>query len=367
MPNEKTLEFSKTTAKNLNALTRRLPRWLGNNAPHANIVISTRVRLARNLAGYKFPRTAESGELYEVIREVYRAIGTSQQLAGSIFLDMLRLAKLERKFLVERRLISPPFAEAENPAMLVVGENEYLSVMVNEEDHLRVQSIQSGLQVEEAWQQIVQLDDELGESLDYAFTDQFGYLTACPTNTGTGMRVSLFVHLPALAILEEIEKVLKKLAPTEITVRGFYGEGTEVVGNIFQISNQLTLGRTDDSIVARMEEVGQKLISLEEDARARLLEAQAVAMHDKIFRAVGVMKYARTLSSLELLNLLSYLRLGFDWGILRASDHSFLNELMVTLQPAHIQKRYRELDDDLQRDARRASIVRERISLLFPN
>lgn len=367
MPNEKALEFSKTTAKNLNALTKRLPRWLGNNAPHANIVISTRVRLARNLAGYKFPRTAESGELYEVIREVYRAIASSQQLAGSIFLDMLRLAKLERKFLVERRLISPPFAEAENPAMLVIGANEYLSVMVNEEDHLRVQSIQSGLQVEEAWQQIVQLDDELGESLDYAFTDQFGYLTACPTNTGTGMRVSLFVHLPALALLEEIEKVIKKMAPAEITVRGFYGEGTEVVGNVFQISNQLTLGRTDDNIVKRMDEVGQKLVSLEDDARARLMEAQPVAIHDKVYRAVGIMKYARTLSSLELLNLLSYMRLGFDMGFFKAGDDSLLNELMVTLQPAHLQKTYRGMNDDLQRDVQRAHVVREKISPLFPD
>jgi len=365
MPSDRPLEFSKTTAKNLNALTKRLPHWLGNNAPHANIIISTRVRLARNLAGYKFPRTAESGELYEVIREVYSAIAPSRQLGDSIFLDMLRLAKLERKFLVERRLISPPFAAAENPAMLVVGENEYLSVMVNEEDHLRVQSIQPGLNVEEAWQQIAQLDDELGESLDYAFTDQFGYLTACPTNTGTGMRVSLFVHLPALAILEEIEKVMKKLTPAEITVRGFYGEGTEVVGNIFQISNQLTLGRTDDNIVKRMEEVGQKLVSLEDDARERLLEAQPVDLHDKVYRAAGILKYARTLSSLELLNLLSYLRLGSDLGIFKNIDRSFLNELMVTLQPAHIQKAYREMDDDRQRDVQRAHVVREKIAELF--
>ncbi len=365
MPTDKTLEFSKTTAKNLNALTKRLPRWLNNDGPHANIVISTRVRLARNLAGHTFPRAAGGEELYEVIREVYNAIAPSQQLGVALFLDMLRLAKLERKFLVERRLISPPFAETENPAMLVVGANEYLSVMVNEEDHMRVQSIQSGLNVEAAWQQIVQLDDELGESLNYAFTDQFGYLTACPTNTGTGMRVSLFVHLPALAILEEIEKVMKKLAPAEITVRGFYGEGTEVVGNIFQISNQLTLGRTDDSIVKRMEEVGQKLVSLEDDARDRLLDAQAVTVHDKVYRAIGIMKYARSLSSLELLNLLSYLRLGFDLGIIKAADHSFLNELMVTLQPAHIQKAYREMDDDLARDVHRAHVVREKVSALF--
>jgi len=365
MPNEKPLEFSKSTAKNLNSLTKRLPRWLDDNAPLANIVISTRVRLARNLAGYAFPNAAVGEELNDVIREVYRAMTPSDQLGAPIFLDMLRLGKLERKFLVERRLISPPYAESENPAMLVVGEDEYLSVMVNEEDHLRVQSIQPGLNVEEAWRLISQLDDELGEHLHYAFTDQFGYLTACPTNTGTGMRVSLFVHLPALAILEEIEKVIKKLASWEITVRGFYGEGTEVVGNIFQISNQLTLGRTEETIIKRMEEVGQKLVSLEDDARERLEEAQVVQVHDKVYRAIGIMKYARTLSSLELLNLLSYLRLGFDLALFKNKDRRFLNELMVTLQPAHIQKAHSEMDDDLSRDVQRARAVREKISALF--
>jgi protein arginine kinase len=365
MPNGKVLEFSKTTAKNLNSLVKRQPRWLESDAPYANIVISTRVRLARNLAGYAFPNAAEKDELYEVIREVYEAITPSQQFRAPMFLDMLRLDKLDRKFLVERRLISPPYAEADNAAMLVVGEDEYLSVMVNEEDHLRIQSIQPGLNVETAWRLIAQLDDELGEHLDYAFTDQFGYLTACPTNTGTGMRVSLFVHLPALAILEELEKVFKKLAPSEITVRGFYGEGTEVVGNIFQISNQLTLGRTDDGIVKRMEEVGQRLVSLEDEARERLLEEQVVQIHDKVYRAIGILKYARVLTSLELLNLLSYLRFGFDLSIFKNTDRSFLNELMVTLQPAHMQKLYRGMDDNLPRDIQRAHVVREKISSLF--
>jgi protein arginine kinase len=367
MPNDRTLEFSKTTAKNLNSLVKRLPRWLDSHAPHANIVISTRVRLARNLAGHAFPNAAEIEELYDVMREVYSAVASSEQLGAAMFLDMLRLGKLERKFLVERRLISPPYAESDNPAMLIVGAEEYISVMVNEEDHLRIQSIQPGLNVAEASRLITQLDDELGEHLNYAFTDQFGYLTACPTNTGTGMRLSLFVHLPALAMLDELEKVFKKLAPSEITVRGFYGEGTEVVGNIFQISNQLTLGRTDDSIVKRMQEVGHKLVALEDDARARLLDAQVVHIHDKVYRAVGIMKYARTLSSLELLNLLSYLRLGFDvgMGIFKNVDRSFLNELMVTLQPAHMQKTYRDMDDDLARDVHRAHVVREKISSLF--
>src|SRR5574341_472374 len=274
------LESSKATSQNLNSLVKRLPHWLEGNAPHADIVISTRVRLARNLAEHSFPNAANREEFEEVMQEVYRVIAPSQLLGQPMFLDMQKLSKLDRKFLVERRLISPPYAESSKPAMLVIGQAEYLSVMVNEEDHLRIQSIQPGLNVEEAWRLIAQLDDELGEELDFAFTDQFGYLTACPTNTGTGMRVSLFVHLPGLVLLEEIEPVIKKLAPTEITVRGFYGEGTEIVGNIFQISNQLTLGRTEDSIVKRLEEVAHKLLALEEGARERLLEEQKIRAED---------------------------------------------------------------------------------------
>lgn len=359
------LESSKTTVQNLNLLAKRLPGWLEGNAPHSDIVISTRVRLARNLCAYPFPNAADNEELEEVVHEVFRVLTPSQLLGDAMFLDMRKLNKPDRKFLVERRLISPPYAETSRPALLVVGEDEYLSVMVNEEDHLRVQSIQPGLNVEEARRLISQLDDELGEQIDYAFTNQFGYLTACPTNTGTGMRVSLFVHLPALAMLEEIETVLGKLAPSEITVRGFYGEGTEVVGNIFQISNQLTLGRTDESIIKRMEEVAEKLTSLEADGRERLLDGHRLRVEDKVFRTLGILQNARMISSLEFLNLLSHLRLGIDVGILKHVDRGLLNALMVTLQPAHLQKMHREAQNDERRDLRRAQLVREKISALF--
>jgi protein arginine kinase len=359
------LASSKTTAQNLNQLAKRLPGWLEGDAPHSDIVISTRVRLARNLADYPFPNAAEQNALEEVVQEIYRTLAPSQLFGQAVFLDMQKLGKLDRKFLVERRLISPPYAESRHPGMLAVGEDEYLSVMVNEEDHLRIQSIQPGLNVEEAWRSISQLDDEMGEQLDFAFTDHFGYLTACPTNTGTRKRVSLFVHLPALAMLEEIESVLGKLAPSEITVRGFYGEGTEVVGNIFQISNQLTLGRTDESIVKRMEEVAEKLLSLEADGRERLLNDHRLRVEDKVFRTIGILQNARMITSLEFLNLLSHLRLGIDAGIIKNTDRSVLNALMVILQPAHLQKTQREAQDDERRDIRRAQLVREKISPLF--
>jgi protein arginine kinase len=179
------------------------------------------------------------------------------------------------------------------------------------------------------------------------------------------MRISLFVHLPGLTLMDEIEPVIRKLAPSEITVRGFYGEGTEIVGNIFQLSNQLTLGRTDDSIVKRMEEVALRLLSLETDARERLYADQKLRVEDKVFRTIGILQHARMISSVEFLNLLSNLRLGINLGIIRSVDGSLLNQLMVFLQPAHIQKTHREAREDEWRDIRRAQLIREKISSLF--
>jgi protein arginine kinase len=364
-PAVKWLESSRATAQSVNSLVKRLPRWLEAGAPHSDIVISTRARLARNLADHSFPNAADQTELSEVVQEVYRVTCSCELLGEQLILDMQKLGKLDRKFLVERRLISPIYAESSRPGMLVISEGEYLSVMVNEEDHLRIQSVQPGLNISEAWRLISQLDDELGEQIEYAFTDQFGYLTACPTNTGTGMRVSIFVHLPGLALLEEIEPVISKLAPSEITVRGFYGEGTEVVGNIFQLSNQLTLGRTDESIIRRMEEVAEKLVSLETDARERLLTDHKLRVEDKVFRTLGILQHARMISSIEFLALLSNLRMGLDLGILPNIDRRLLNELMVIMQPAHIQKMHRDAQENERRDVRRAELVREKISSLF--
>jgi protein arginine kinase len=360
------LALSNATTQNLNGLAKRLPRWLKSNGlPHSNIIISTRVRLARNLAEYAFTNKANTAELDKVVQEAYLVTASNRLLGRSLFLDMQKLRKVERKFLVERRLISPLYAESKKPGMLVVSEDECLSIMVNEEDHLRIQSIQPGLNIEEAWRTISQLDDELGEQLDYAFTDQFGYLTACPTNTGTGMRVSLSVHLPALALMDEIESLIRQLAPLEITVRGFYGEGTEIVGNIFQISNQFTLGRTEDNIIKRMNEVAQQIISLEAEARERLVSEQRIRIEDKIFRAIGIIQYARIISSLEMINILSILRLGVDLKIIGGVDRSLLNELLVTLQPAHLQKMYQDAYEGERRDLRRAQIVREKIAPLL--
>ncbi|MDQ7052418.1 MAG: hypothetical protein Q9P14_05830 [candidate division KSB1 bacterium] len=205
------------------------------------------------------------------------------------------------------------------------------------------------------------MDDELSEYLSYAFSEQFGYLTACPTNTGTGMRASILIHLPALSILDEVERIIRELAPSEIAVRGFYGEGTEVIGNIFQISNQLTLGRTETAIIDRLEIVANKFIEMEQEARERLLNQQRVDLEDRIFRALGILSHARIMSSLELMNHLSMVRLGVDLGFIDGLTPVLLNELMIFTQPAHMQKLDQSLEDSHQRDVARAEMIRKKI------
>ena len=246
--------------------------------------------------------------------------------------------------------------------MAVVGVDELLSIMVNEEDHLRIQSIQPGFGVRESWRLISQLDDELAESLDYAFSEQYGYLTSCPTNTGSGLRVSIFVHLPALVMLGKAEEMMRELAPGEIAVRGFYGEGTEVIGNIFQISNLLTLGRPEMEMLSRQEAIGRDLLDHERQAREQLYRAQRVFLEDQVFRAVGTLKNARVLSSVEFLSLLSTLRLGLDLEIIGGLDRQQVNQLMMITQPAHLQKQHRELIDVESRDVMRAELVRRQVT-----
>jgi protein arginine kinase len=346
----------------LSHLLAHIPRWLGGQGKDADIVISSRIRLARNLAASPFPATASQPCLAAVVKQVYAAAQRAHVLSRAAFLDMEELEDLDRKFLVERRLISPLFADGHHPAMVVVNDDELLSIMVNEEDHLRIQSIQPGFGIRESWRLISQLDDELGESLDFAFSDRYGYLTSCPTNTGSGLRVSMFVHLPALAMLGEAEEVMRELAPGEIAIRGFYGEGTEVIGNIFQISNQLTLGRPEMEMLSRMESIGREVLDSERQSRDQLFSKQKVFLEDQVYRAVGILQNARVLSSVEFLTLLSTLRLGLDLEIVNGLDRQQVNQLMMTTQPAHLQKQHRELRDVESRDVMRAVLVRRLVA-----
>lgn len=333
--------------------------WLTREDPYSDVIISSRIRLARNLEGIPFPNRANPGMLQEVIQKVKSACGKTKLMARARFIEIAKLSETECRYLVERRLASPQFVASKKPAVLAVAPDESISIMVNEEDHLRIQALEAGLGIQEAWRIISTVDDQLGEVLSYAFSSQFGYLTACPTNIGTGLRVSIFIHLPALALTDQIKKVLNGLPTSEIAVRGFYGEGSEPVGNIFQISNQMTLGLTEKRVIMRMIDVSEKIVEMERSAREKLASNNRIKLEDSVYRALAILKNARIVSSLEAMNLISSLRLGVETGILEQTNRLALNQLMMLVQPAHLQKVFKKELQEQERDVFRARFIRE--------
>ncbi|MFQ5864216.1 MAG: protein arginine kinase [bacterium] len=337
--------------------------WLTHEDKYSDIIISSRIRLARNIEGYNFPDRARKDNLAQILKNVKDACLACTSLQKATYIEIDRLSEWEKKFFVERRLASPQFIEKPRPSLLVIGHLESLSIMVNEEDHLRIQSMEAGLGMKDAWEIIRRVDDELGEKLRYSFSNQFGYLTACPTNTGTGMRVSIFVHLPALSLKDKINAVIKQLPTSEIAVRGFYGEGTDPVGSIFQISNQLTLGRTEEGMIERLEIIAKKLVDLERIAREDLLKEDKIRLEDMIYRALGTLKNARIMSSLEAMNLLSTVRFGRELGLLDNISRIAINQLLVLVQPAHLQKIYSKKLNPRERDITRAEFIRQHLQV----
>lgn len=341
----------------------RFGTWLMTEDEYSDIVISCRIRLARNLKGHAFPNRATSESLIEVREKVKKACAASLSLDDSTTYDMQSLSEVDKKYLVERRLASPQLIDNDRPALLVTDRHECLSIMVNEEDHLRLQCLEAGLGIDEAWRIISTLDDELEDSLEYSYSNKFGYLTACPTNIGTGLRISVFVHVPALALMGRITQVINDLPTSEIAVRGFYGEGTESVGDIFQISNQLTLGRTEKNGIARMTKIAQEISDIERKAREDLFVNDPLRLEDCVFRAAGILTNARILTSLESMKLLSAIRLGVELGLIKGLNRVDLNRLMILIQPAHLQKIYgKKLSSD-ERDVARADFIKQNLQI----
>lgn len=347
----------------VNELIGTSPAWLLPRGNQSDIVISSRIRLARNLSGQLFPHRAKRVQLENILKQVLDAALSSQTLSKAYFCQVNHLSKVDRTVLVERHLVSPQFAEQSRPSGLLVTRDEQVGVMVNEEDHLRMQTLRPGLALDEVWSEISRLDDELGSVIEYAFSEEFGFLTSCPTNTGTGMRASVLIHPPALAMEDQVARTIKRLAPSEMTVRGFYGEGSEALGHFYQISNQLTLGRTEAGILKRLHEVVAKFVELEREQRQDLLAHERLKLEDKVFRALGVLERARILSSLEFMDMLSWVRFGVEMGLIDHIDPARLNELLVVAQPAHIQKLQRATLSAEERDIVRAKIVREKLNL----
>lgn len=329
----------------------------------SDIVISSRVRLARNVAGYPFLIKCTAHQRTALEAKVRATILASKVVPGLLYVDLENAPDLDRQLLVERHLISKQHKDAEGARGVAVGENETVSIMINEEDHLRLQVLRSGLQLEEAWQQINAIDDQLEAGLDFAFHPRFGYLTACPTNVGTGIRVSVMLHLPALKMTGEIEKVYRAARDLHLAVRGLYGEGTEATGDFYQISNQTTLGKSEDEIISEFRRVViPKIVEYEQHARKTMLSERLVVLDDQVFRALGILRSARLLKSEETLFLLSHLRMGVNLGRVKDVDINKVNELFLLTRPAHLQKILgKRMDGDVRRAAR-ADFIRARLN-----
>jgi protein arginine kinase len=346
---------------NLNDLLMTQGEWLRSTGPNSDIVMSSRIRLARNLAKYSFSHWASKKEQQEVLEIIKEAVVSLKKIKTSLSLDVGKLDAIDRQFLVERHLMSREHAAAAENKGLCISDKEVVSTMINEEDHLRIQVMKSGFDLREAWHIINNIDDELGSSLEYAYSLEFGYLTACPTNTGTGMRSSVMLHLPSLVMTKQINKVLQAITKLSLTARGFYGEGTEASGNFFQISNQVSLGHTEEDIIDNLERIIKQIIDHEQSARESLVSQNRPVLEDRIWRAYGTLKNAHIVTSNETIDLLSLVRLGVDLGLIKEVDRALINELFIITQPAHLQKLEKKRLEPHQRDIKRAEIVRQRL------
>lgn len=345
-------------------INRQAGEWLKGTGPHSEVVISTRIRLARNLAGFPFVNACNERQRHDV-QDACRAQIMSDRLAmQTTWVDVAQADTLEREVLVERHLISRQLASssADVHGGVAIGVDETFAVMVNEEDHLRMQVLRSGMQLTEAFAQINRIDDIIEDKLDYAFSRRFGYLTACPTNVGTGIRVSVMLHLPALKLTGEIDKVRRAARDMQLAVRGMYGEGSEALGDLYQISNQTTLGRADQEILSDFEHtIVPNIIAYEQQARAALMKQRLNQLDDKVQRAWALLTHARLMGTEEVLQLLSHLRLGVHLGRLDTVDVRTVNELFLLTQPAHLQRVEGRTMNPAERRVARADLLRNRL------
>lgn len=341
-----------------------LSDWMGEEGPDNDIVISSRVRIARNLDKIAFPILATNQHSEEVLNKVKR-VAKSDELNEIGQFELIILDKvnpLEKRVLVEKHLISPSLANEARNGAVMLSANEAISIMINEEDHLRIQCMFPGLQVKEAWELANQIDDVFESQLDYAFDEKRGYLTSCPTNVGTGIRASVMMHLPALVLTNQINRILSAITHVGLAVRGIYGEGSEATGNMFQISNQITLGQSEEEIIDNLYRVAKQLIEHEKNARALLMDESKLRIMDRVQRSYGILSNAAIIDSKEAAQRLSDVRLGVDLGLINHVPAKVTNELVVMTQPGFLQQYAGgQLSPD-ERDVRRAEMIRERLT-----
>lgn len=335
--------------------------WLRGTGTESDIVISSRIRLARNVARFPFLSRANVKQKKELELTVRNKIKEADITPDICYVNLAEVTPIDRLFLVERHLISREHAGGEGERGVAFGKEETISLMVNEEDHLRIQVIRSGFELREAWKTIDEIDNKLEKRLNYAYNSRFGYLTACPTNVGTGMRASVMLHLPALGMTHHIEKVFNAVAKLGLVVRGLYGEGTQVSGDLYQISNQFTLGKSEMEIIEIIESVIPRITNYERMARKALVAENKEQLEDRVWRSYGMLKVARMISSEEIMHLLSQVRMGVNLGIIGDVEIKTLNELFILTLPGHLQKlEGRELSS-AQRNIIRAAYVRKRL------
>lgn len=342
-------------------------KWLDASGPENDVIVSSRVRLARNIIGYPFPHLLGHENAEKILYAVQTAIqqeGLRESIGKLELCRMTELSPTERQILVEKHLISPDLLEQPEKRGVVLRDDEVISIMVNEEDHLRIQCLLPGLQLKECWELANAMDDGLEQILDFAFAEEQGYLTACPTNVGTGLRASVMLHLPALVMTQQIHSVLTTLSKLGLTVRGLYGEGTQATGNLFQVSNQVTLGLTEEEIIDNLVMVAMQLVTRERAARRSLYKEQQHQIEDRVWRAYGLLKFARSMASGDAMTLLSDLRLGVDLEILPDIPPGLIMELIVMTRPAFLNKLKGDELNGFQRDIYRATLIRERLHSL---
>ncbi|ACB83744.1 protein arginine kinase [Natranaerobius thermophilus] len=339
-------------------------KWMEGEGPHHNIVLSSRIRLARNFREVPFPSLAGDEETEQVINSVQESLKRGESgLGRPKTIKMKDLSSIDKQVMVEKHLISPLLAKEDRNSAVILSQDEDISIMLNEEDHIRIQCLFPGLQLEKAFEMADHIDDLIEESVDYAFDEELGFMTACPTNVGTGMRASVMLHLPALAITGQINRILSAVGQVGLAVRGLYGEGSEVVGNIFQISNQITLGQSEQDMIENLLGVTKQIVEQEEQARKKLEEDSELKVADKAGRSFGQLSYARIVTTKEALDLLSQVRLGVDMGLLKEVDATILDDLMVLIRPANLQKIAGKELESGERDTKRAEIIQKRINM----
>ncbi|HTL46749.1 MAG TPA: protein arginine kinase [Verrucomicrobiae bacterium] len=343
-------------------LVRQPAEWLRASGPMSDVVVSSRLRLARNILGFPFLEKLKNGQKAQIVKAVEESLKKNEALKNLEIVRFDGLTEVDLQFLVERHLISREHAGQKEAGAVAMSPDEVVSIMVLEEDHLRLQAFQSGLDLQKAWQIINKIDNEFDGSMEYAFNPGLGYLTACPTNVGTGLRASCMLHLPGLVLTKQVHKVLQALAKLNLAARGLYGEGTQATGNLFQFSNQMTLGQREDEIIDNLERVIRQVVEHEKEARTHLLSKKSGKFEDQIWRALGALKCGRIISSTEATQHLSLVQLGVQAGMLKINlTQQDLNGLFLLIQPAHLQKLKAKALNSGERDEARADLIREKL------